>query len=273
MICRHFAHSVTADRLCIAGKDCEESDIPCTNKRCTNKTAWKDAMLCYVCVERKQALTGQFNQSVAPWVEYAARLVKMRLASLTDGASNLQTKKFACSKPQFDAMRNHIAHQMLDSGVERLHGITPVYRMGGIGSTKSAWQFQLMSGLAVKRLMQTCFTEMGEMGSMRLYPEGHGVAIIPKMAFTLRLDQNYWGGIGAIGHAQIKFDLMGWSPNGTFRQANDVEYSELALQQMQIYMMHLVSEMKDSGRTLSKGQEAVLLRFTSGYEEEPDQEA
>ena len=157
---------------------------------------------------------------------------------------------------------------MLDSAVERLHGITPVYRMGGVGSTKSAWQFQLMSGLAVKRLMQTCFTEMGEMGSMRLYPEGHGVAIIPKMTFTLRLDQNYWGGIGAVGHVQIKFDLMGWSTNGTFRQADNVEYDELTLQQIQIYMMHLVSEMKRAGRSLSRGQEAVLLRFTSDCEAE-----
>ena len=58
-------------------------------------------------------MTGQFNQPAAPWVEYAAKLVKARLGNLTDGASNLQTKKFACSKAQFDAIRNHIHNGFL----------------------------------------------------------------------------------------------------------------------------------------------------------------
>ena len=80
-------------------------------------------------------MTGQFNQPAAPWVEYAAKLVKARLGNLTDGASNLQTKKFACSKAQFDAIRNHIKYQMLDTAVERMN-VTPVYtpcRASGTG--------------------------------------------------------------------------------------------------------------------------------------------
>ena len=96
-----------------------------------NKTPWKEAILCKVCNEKRLALTGQFNQPAAPWVEYAAKLVKTRLGNLTDGESNLQTKKFACSKSQFDAIRNHIKYQMLDSVAERIN-VTPVYRMAGI---------------------------------------------------------------------------------------------------------------------------------------------
>ena len=87
--------------------------------------------MCKVCNEKRLALTGQFNQPAAPWVEYAAKLVKTRLGNLTDGESNLQTKKFACSKSQFDAIRNHIKYQMLDSVAERIN-VTPVYRMAGI---------------------------------------------------------------------------------------------------------------------------------------------
>ena len=96
--------------------------------------------------------------------------------------------------------------------------------MSGIWNRKSAWQFQLKSGLT---------------GSMRIYPEGHAVCVIPSLVFTLRLDENYFAGIGAIGLANIKLDLMGWSTSGEFRQAVQVEYDEYTLQQLQLYMMHL----------------------------------
>ena len=222
--------------------------------------------MCFVCVEKRQALTGQFNQPAAPWVEFAAKLVKTRLANLTDGASNLTTKKFPCSKAQFDAIHQHIKYVMLDTVMERLH-VTPVYRMGGIGSRRSAWQFQLKSGLAIKRFMQTCFNDSGEYGSMRIYPEKNAVCIIPSMTFTLRLDENFYGGIGAIGYGLIKFDLMGWSPQGIFRQAENVEYDEHTLQQLQIYMVHLAAELQEMGLVLTHAQQAVVRSFAFALEE------
>ena len=145
--------------------------------------------------------------------------------------------------------------------------VSPVYRLGGIASKRSAWQFQLQSGLAVKRFMQSCFTGQGERGSMRIYPEKHAVCIIPSLVFSLRLDENFYGGIGAIGNAQLKFDLMGWSPRGEFRQAANVEYDEYAFQQIQIYMVHLAAELQDSGLKLTKEQVTVVRHFASASEE------
>ena len=116
--------------------------------------------------------------------------------------------------------------------------------------------------------MPSCFTEQGKHGSMRIYPEKHAVCIIPSMVFSLRLDQNFYRGIGAIGNAQIKFDLMGWSPRGEFRQAANVEYDELALNQIQIYMMHLAAELQEVGIVLSPQQALVLRRFASASEAE-----
>ena len=267
MFCRTRCADLAEPPRCLADEASQVRQVRCSNSKCSNQTPWKDAILCHVCIERRQALTGQFNQPAAPWVEYAAKLVKLKLGNLTDGASNLVTKKFACSKAQFEAMKNHIKYILLDTPLERMH-VSPVYRLGGIGSRQSAWQFQLQSGIAVKRFMQTCFTGEGEKGSMRIYPEKHAVCIVPSMVFTLRLDQNFYAGIGAIGQAQVKFDLMGWSPRGDFRQAANIEYDELALNQIQLYMMHLAAELQSSGIVLSPQQAAVVRRFSSASEEE-----
>lgn len=222
-------------------------------------------MQCFVCVERRQAMTGQFNQAVAPRVEYAAGLMKMRLGNATDRAANLMTKKFACSKAQFDAMRNHVKYRLPDTLVERMR-VSPMYNLGGVGSSKSAWRFQPQSGLAVKRFLQSVFTGPGESGSLRIYPEKHAVCIIPAMTFTLRLDESLYASIGAVGQAQIKFNLMGWSPTGECRQAQELEYEEYALQQMQVYMMHLVAVLQESCVNLTREQQLIVSRLASDSE-------
>ena len=102
---------------------------------------------------------------------------------------------------------------------------------------------------------------------MRIYPEGHAVCVIPSLVFTLRLDENFYAGIGAIGHAQLKFDLMGWSVTGEFRQAANVEYDEYTMQQLQMYMMHLASLAQDGGQRLTRDQEQVVRHFSSACEE------
>ena len=102
---------------------------------------------------------------------------------------------------------------------------------------------------------------------MRIYPEGHAVCVIPSLVFTLRLDETFYAGIGAIGHAQLKFDLMGWSVTGEFRQAANLEYDEYTMQQLQMYEKVLERRREghgDAGREEGYREDARNLDESDG---------